>query len=101
MVVQSLWKSFEFYMFSSLQVVRMRVDMLLQPREEVPKQPQMCLESKWIKLFTPIASNKNGCKSNKNLETMTSTTNAQLPKKIVDTMIFAEMRHIRSLEMGN
>jgi hypothetical protein len=33
-----------------------------------------------LELFTPIASNKNGSKSNKNLETMTRINKAQLPR---------------------
>lgn len=89
-------------MFPSLQVAKMRVDMLLQPRKKLPRQLQVCLEGKWPQTVHPIASNKNGCKSDKNIEgAMIGTTNAQLPQKIVDAMLSAKMKLILSLEMGS
>jgi hypothetical protein len=52
-------------------------------------------------LFDSIASNKNGCGSNKNLEATINATSDQLPKKIVDTMVYVEMSSIPPLEMGS
>jgi hypothetical protein len=53
------------------------------------------------KLFDSIASNKNGCESNKNLEATIDATNGQLPKKTVDTMVYVKMSSIPPLEMGS
>jgi len=62
----------------------------------------MCIwKGSELELLTPMASNKNGCKSNKNLEVMTNVTSAQLPKKIISSMVFAKMKPILPLEMGN
>jgi hypothetical protein len=44
--------------------------------------------------LAPIVSNKNKHKSNKNLDTMIDATSAQLPKKVICTMIFAKMKSI-------
>jgi hypothetical protein len=54
-----------------------------------------------LKLLAPMAFNKYGCEFNKKVEIMTNITNAQLPKKITGSMVFAEMRPILPLEMGN
>jgi hypothetical protein len=54
-----------------------------------------------LELLTPMASNKNKHESNKNLKAMTGAINAQLPKKIVGTMVFTKMRPIPPLEMGS
>jgi hypothetical protein len=54
-----------------------------------------------FELLAPITTNKNGCESNKNLETMINTTNAQPPKYVVDVMIFIEMKPIPPLELGS
>jgi hypothetical protein len=54
-----------------------------------------------LELLTPMASNKNGCKFNKNLEVMTNITSAQLPKKVTSSMVFARIKPILPLEMGN
>lgn len=54
-----------------------------------------------LRLFTPISSNKNKHEFDKNLKVMTSTINAQLPKKFIDVMEFVEMRPTPPLEMGS
>jgi hypothetical protein len=54
-----------------------------------------------LEQLAPMASNKNECKSNKNLEAMSNVTNAQLPKKIISSIVFTEMKPILPLEMGN
>jgi hypothetical protein len=53
-----------------------------------------------FELFAPIATNKNACESNKNLEVMINATNTQPPKYIVNAMVFVEMKLILRLEMG-
>jgi hypothetical protein len=62
----------------------------------------MCAwKEKELKLLAPMASNKNECEFNKKVEIMTNDINAQLPKKIIGSMVFVEMRPILPLEMGN
>jgi hypothetical protein len=57
-----------------------------------------CTNLKWVwkdcepKMFIPIASDKNGQKSNKNLEAMIRATRAQLLKYALQAMHFAKMR---------
>jgi len=53
------------------------------------------------KLFTSIASNKNGHESNKNLEATTDTTSGQLPNKTVDAMVYVEMNSMPPFKMGS
>jgi len=54
-----------------------------------------------LEKLAPMASNNYECKSNKNLEVMSNVTSAQLPKKIIGSMVFTEMKPILPLEMGN
>jgi hypothetical protein len=52
------------------------------------------------KLLTPIAPNKNGQLSCKNLDVMIGATNLQLPKDLAKTITFAKSRHTPPLKMG-
>jgi hypothetical protein len=54
-----------------------------------------------FELLAPIATNKNGRESNKNLEVMINIINTQPPKYIVNAMVFVEMKPVLRLEMGS
>jgi len=57
-------------------------------------------KGKGLKMLTPITSNQNGQKFNKNLEVMTKATKAQLSKHATKAMTLEEINLVPPLEMG-
>jgi hypothetical protein len=62
----------------------------------------MCIwKGSELELLAAMASNKNGCESNKNLEVMTNVTSARTPQENHWFNGLADMKPILPLEMGN
>jgi len=57
-------------------------------------------KGKGPKLFTPIASNKNGQESNKNLETMIKATKAQFLRQAIGAITSKEINPRPPLNYG-
>jgi hypothetical protein len=53
-----------------------------------------------LELLGPIAPNKNGLSFYKNLNAMIGVTSFQLPKYIIEAIIFVKTRPIPPLKMG-
>jgi hypothetical protein len=76
--------------------------MLLQSREKI-LETTLSAFGKIVNLNCspqyPLIRNKH--EFNKNLQAMTSTINAQFPKKVINVMVYVKMRPTPPLKIGN